>query len=204
MTRLLAQRKDLMKNGIYEATVAILTRHGFDAMTMDRVADEAGVAKGSLYNYFPNKLKLLEFVYEKTIEPLRQGAVVILEAELPAVRKLESLIKVWYEHLGEHRGLFNFLFNDYTVLKLLESRETGRKSAIRDLAKIIEQGVAEHNFRQVDPNQAAVLLFGIVREMADQQLATNEAWPINDMTNIVMDFTLVGLGTVNERTGGGP
>ena len=204
MARLLEQRKDLMKNGIYEAAVAILAQHGFDAMTMDRVADEAGVAKGSLYNYFPNKLKLLEFVHVKAIEPLRQGTVEILESELSAVRKLEAVIKTWFEYLGEHRGLFSFLFNDYAVLKLLESRETGRKSAIRDLTKIIKQGVKEQAFRPVDPSQAAVMLFGVVREMADQRLATEEAWPIWEMTNATIDFILVGLGAVYEEVEGGP
>ncbi len=73
MSRLVEQRKNLMKEGIYEAAVAVLIRDGLEATTMERVAEEAGVAKGSLYNYFENKTDLLEFVHERTIEPLRQG-----------------------------------------------------------------------------------------------------------------------------------
>jgi len=54
MAQLAERRKELvtglMKDAIYAAAVEILTKQGVDGLTMDRVAETAGVAKGSLYN----------------------------------------------------------------------------------------------------------------------------------------------------------
>ena len=56
MPKLSATRKELlttmMKEAIFEAATSVLCAHGVSGMTMDRVAAAAGLAKGSLYNYF--------------------------------------------------------------------------------------------------------------------------------------------------------
>ncbi|WP_214400857.1 cholesterol catabolism transcriptional regulator KstR [Pseudonocardia lacus] len=44
---------------ILEATLALATKGGFDAVQMRAVAERAGVALGTLYRYFPSKVHLL-------------------------------------------------------------------------------------------------------------------------------------------------
>ena len=200
MARLVEQRKDLlasmMRDGIYEAAVAVMTRYGMEGTTMDRVAEEAQVAKGSLYNYFPSKLELLQFVHDKTIEPMQQRAQEILAEDMPAPLKLKSLTSEWFEYLDKHRGLFNFLFNDQVARELLlDHKSSGHATAIRDVAAIVRQGIEEGTFRQLDPTQAAWLLFGALREMIEGQLASSETQPMIDLIEVVMDFVLHGIGT---------
>lgn len=198
MPSLAERRKDLvasmMREGIYEAAVAVLTRHGLEGMTMDKVAQEAGVAKGSLYNYFPNKQVLLQFVHTKAIEPVQQKTADVLAMELSAPKKLDAMLRMWFDHLDAHRGLFNFL-HDHTVRSLLKSEEeTCHESVVRDLSAVIEQGISEGSFRRVDPTRVAELIFGAVRQVAEPQLAVEGAWPIDEMAVQMMDFFLHGLG----------
>lgn len=47
---------------IMQATAHILGRRGWDGLTTNEVAEVAGVSIGSLYQYFPNKLALIEAV----------------------------------------------------------------------------------------------------------------------------------------------
>lgn len=44
---------------ILDATIALASEGGFDAVQMRAVADNAGVALGTLYRYFPSKIHLL-------------------------------------------------------------------------------------------------------------------------------------------------
>lgn len=200
MARLVEQRKDLlasmMRNGIYEAAVAVMTRYGMEGTTMDRVAEEAKVAKGSLYNYFPSKLDLLKFVHDKTVQPMEQRAQEILAEEMPALQKLESLIREWFEYLDKHRGLFNFLFNDQVARELLLDRKSsGHAKAVKDVATIVRQGIQEGTFRQLDPMRVAWLLFGAMREIVEGQLSNNETNPMINLTEEVLDFVLHGIGS---------
>jgi AcrR family transcriptional regulator len=52
-----AQRE--RRQRILDATVALASKGGYDAVQMRAVADRAGVALGTLYRYFPSKIHLL-------------------------------------------------------------------------------------------------------------------------------------------------
>ncbi len=62
----------MMRDAVYEGAVAVLTQYGLNGTTMDRVAEAAGMAKGSLYNRFRSKRDLLEFVHERAVAPMRE------------------------------------------------------------------------------------------------------------------------------------
>lgn len=53
------QRSEALVEALLEAALRVLTRHGEGAFNTVRVAQEAGVSIGSLYQYFPNKAALL-------------------------------------------------------------------------------------------------------------------------------------------------
>lgn len=49
---------------IYEACSQILRRDGLSSLTLDAVAEEAQLSKGGLLYHFPNKLALIESLFE--------------------------------------------------------------------------------------------------------------------------------------------
>jgi TetR/AcrR family fatty acid metabolism transcriptional regulator len=198
MTRLAERRKDLvatmMREEIYEAAVAVLTQHGSEGLTMDRVAAEAGVGKASLYKYFANKLEMLGFIHEKAIEPVVEAVQVHMKGDLPADRKLEAMLRTWLEHLEEHRALFNLFFNDFGVEGLLKSQTSAaRHAAMQDIAVILREGIQSGVFRPVDTTRTTRLIFGAVRQLVEQQLAEDTEWSAEALTADVMDFFLRGL-----------
>ena len=52
-------------DALVEATARILVRDGFDRASTNRIAEEAGVSIGSLYQYFPGKEALVAAVIER-------------------------------------------------------------------------------------------------------------------------------------------
>lgn len=55
---------------ILKAALEVFSRHGFAAARLDDVATQAGVAKGTLYLYFPNKQTLFEELIRSYVSPL--------------------------------------------------------------------------------------------------------------------------------------
>ena len=53
---------------ILDATIALASSGGFDAVQMRAVADRAGVALGTLYRYFPSKIHLLVSALARELE----------------------------------------------------------------------------------------------------------------------------------------
>jgi AcrR family transcriptional regulator len=59
------ERARITVDALVEATARILVRDGFDRASTNRIAEEAGVSIGSLYQYFPSKEALVAAVIER-------------------------------------------------------------------------------------------------------------------------------------------
>jgi AcrR family transcriptional regulator len=71
-----------MVETLFEATARILVREGYDRASTNRIATEAGVSVGSLYQYFPSKEALVAGLAER----LFSEEVAILEASLERLK----------------------------------------------------------------------------------------------------------------------
>jgi AcrR family transcriptional regulator len=70
-------------DALVEATARILVRDGFDLASTNRIAAEAGVSIGSLYQYFPSKEALVAAVVERHNRDLMQ----VVQAALAKVAR---------------------------------------------------------------------------------------------------------------------
>jgi AcrR family transcriptional regulator len=198
MAQLTERRKELvtslMRDGIYEAAVKVLGEHGIGGLTMDRVAEAAGVGKGSLYNYFKTKRELIQFIHERTIEPAMGALEETMAAPDSAPAKLEALLRKWFEHFATHRRIFDFMFNDPRTQEMLEpSKRSARAEGIDSFTKIIEQGITEGSFRRLDAARSAEIVMGAVIVMTEQQMILGEERPVDESVSKLMDLFMNGL-----------
>lgn len=83
-------------DALIEATARILVRESFEGVSTNRIAEEAGVSIGSLYQYFPSKEALVAAVIDRHHDELMEVArgtlaeVVALPME-QAVRRLVAV-----------------------------------------------------------------------------------------------------------------
>ena len=66
------ERSRATVDAIVDATARVLVRDGYDALSTNRVAREAGVSVGSLYQYFPGKEALVAAVMERHASRLQE------------------------------------------------------------------------------------------------------------------------------------
>lgn len=63
-------RSNVTVDAILESATRIFQRDGFARATTNRIAEYAGVSIGSLYQYFPNKVSLLQTLHERRMKEL--------------------------------------------------------------------------------------------------------------------------------------
>jgi len=66
---------------IFDATREVIMRRGYDTATMDEIAAEAGVGKGTLYNFFSSKEDLFLSLVMDGLERIRE----LVEAEVAPI-----------------------------------------------------------------------------------------------------------------------
>jgi AcrR family transcriptional regulator len=95
------ERSRATMDAILTATARILVKDGFDRASTNRIADEAGVSVGSLYQYFPGKEALVAALIEKHIDEMMLLFARAFEsmAFLPLAQATRELVSL---HLRAH------------------------------------------------------------------------------------------------------
>jgi TetR/AcrR family transcriptional regulator of autoinduction and epiphytic fitness len=78
----------LKRRAILEGAIKVFTQNGFDASSMDRIAEVAGVSKRTVYNHFPSKENLFQAIVadflkqRDEIKPISYSSALSLEVQL--------------------------------------------------------------------------------------------------------------------------
>ncbi len=82
---------------ILRATMDLISKHGFNGTSLDKVAAQAGLSKGSIFWHFENKENLFRAVIESIRKALFEGLMVGLREGLSAKEKVTLLLDNYTE-----------------------------------------------------------------------------------------------------------
>jgi AcrR family transcriptional regulator len=77
---------------ILQAAAHILGERGWEGLTTNGVAETAGVSIGSLYQYFPHKLSLVEAVRRRHFDDVLAVLSGAADRQLPRAARIEALV----------------------------------------------------------------------------------------------------------------
>jgi AcrR family transcriptional regulator len=142
-------------DALVEATARILVKEGFDKASTNRIADEAGVSVGSLYQYFPSKDALVAAVIVRHNEELMQiarGALAEV-ASLPIPKAVRRLVTVAMEAHRIDPKLHRVLAEQLPRTGMLEDVGVLNRGAYTLVKSYLE--AHRHEIRNVDLEVAA-------------------------------------------------
>lgn len=104
---------DFRVQEVQAAALRVISRKGMNGATMQDIADEAGVAKGTLYLYFRDREDLLERAADYAFSKLDEKLAATLPQISDFAGKLHALIRSEIDFFDEHREFFRI----YIALK---------------------------------------------------------------------------------------
>ena len=168
MPKLSKKMKDMvtenMRRTILEISEEIIIRDGLDSLTMEKLAREAEVSAGSIYNYFKNKDEIVDAIMENTFQRLLQALAEIAEKSLSATDKLLATATFMFEDFTRVRRLFESTMHRHPPITREKMRQ-GHRHLIGIIGGIIRQGIDEGDFPEQDINIASSAFLGISREL---------------------------------------
>jgi AcrR family transcriptional regulator len=101
---------------IVEAAVRVLGEEGAIGFTTTRVAEEAGISVGSLYQYFPNKHALVLAIHRDAVQQGWEHVREVLEATASTARdKTVAIAKWFFATESAEAATFGAIFDDIEV-----------------------------------------------------------------------------------------
>jgi AcrR family transcriptional regulator len=149
---------------IREAAVQLIARHGYEAVSMRRLAEEVGVQAGALYRYFPTKQDLLASMMREHMRHLIASWRAAKPACADPVRALEAFARF---HIRYHLDRRNEVFINYMELRSLAPKARAQIAALRtvyeqELRDILTRGMAKGLFRVPDVPVTAMALIAML------------------------------------------
>ena len=96
------RKKEETKRRIFETAIKLFADKGFQATTVDEIAEAADVAKGTFFNYFPRKEAIVHFLFEEWTEI---GEQLIAERDRSAEERIVEMFTTAARSFGETREL---------------------------------------------------------------------------------------------------
>jgi AcrR family transcriptional regulator len=94
-----AEDKQVRHGAILDAAERLLARSPERVASVSEVADEAGLAKGTVYLYFPGKEELLLALHERNVDGFFRELIARLDGEAPVT--IEHVLALTHAHMVE-------------------------------------------------------------------------------------------------------
>jgi AcrR family transcriptional regulator len=150
------------RENILRVTSQLLVTRGYGGTSTRDIAAAVGIRQPSLFHHFQSKRAIVTELLERDLEPAAARARLYAELSGPAGPRLYAYILADYRALAtttyDIRGIYTSALLDDPDFASYRARFD---EFAGDLRRIIEQGIAQKEFREVRPAHAQQALAGL-------------------------------------------
>ena len=204
MTKNSASTKDEMLREfrvreILDATCRVVSQHGFQGATIDRVAEEAKIAKGTIYLYFQKKDDLLKAAVEQGMENFANQVRAEVKEVTTPLEKIVRLVEASLELSDSKRDFFKMLLLERNFLAASPHHPEASHMLdlyldyIRFIEETIQEGVNAGVLRQHNTEASAFALNESIRGCFQQRALGLTARTAVEDAEILLDLLMHGV-----------
>ncbi|MFI8482477.1 TetR/AcrR family transcriptional regulator [Pseudomonas sp. NPDC078700] len=157
-------RDNALRGRILRCAQARVSEAGFAALTMQALAEDVGIATGSLYRHFRSKGELASEVFALASQREVDAMAQALRSSLPAPKRLAAGLTQFAARAWHSRRLAYALIAEPVDPEVDEQRLLFRQAYAELLVEVLEEGVASGHFRMQHSQLSAACLVGAIAE----------------------------------------
>jgi TetR/AcrR family transcriptional regulator len=148
---------------VLDAALAEFADQGYHQASLNRLVAQAGIAKGSLYQYFPNKEGVFYYVFQYALKLVRRTLTTVKEETLEQdfFTRLEKSLLAGVRFLREHPRIYNLYLKiqfDKRVPFREEFMTAVRRHAAEYFGSLVRRARARGELRPGVPEAATLFL----------------------------------------------
>lgn len=192
------------QDSIAQAAVQVFADHGYSETTVQQIADEAGIAKGSIYLYFDSKRAIFFHVFRDFEAALDAAFDRALAGSGDADQKLDDLTEDLLTLVKSNRPTIKMLFDFWS-----HSLHTDEEDPIdfeafynrrrRKIERLLREGARDGLFPEEWEDALPSVLIGMVEGQLIQWLVDPSTPALEAMTQCLRNRLMNGLRTDRAR-----
>ncbi len=188
-----------VRNAILDASNRLLATKGYKKMTIDDLAAEVGIGKGSVYLHFESKEEIVLSSIDRIIERLKTRLDEISQKRTSCERRLKEMlierVVCRFDSVQHYTQSLNDVLSKIRPA-LLERRKRYFDEEATLFARLIKEGIESGEFGKVNVNEAAVSVLLATNSLLPFSLSTQELGErheIEKRASRLADILLKGL-----------
>ena len=187
------------REAILDATDRLLARYGYKKMTIDDLAREVGIGKGSIYLHFSSKEEIALTHIDRIIDRLKKRLSIIARDDTQCDERIRRMLieRVIFRFDSVQHYTQNL--NDMLARlrpKLLERRKKYFEEEAEIFACVLDEGQSKKDFAAGDPMATARTLLVATNALLPYSLSTQELGKridIEKRARAIADLIIDGL-----------
>ncbi|HEY2962065.1 MAG TPA: TetR/AcrR family transcriptional regulator [Pyrinomonadaceae bacterium] len=191
--------KEAVKDAILDATDRLLARFGYRKMTVEDIAIEAGIGKGTIYLHFSSKEEVVLSHVDRIVDRLKQHLAEIARSKITAPERIRQMLLVRVLFRFDSIQHYTQSLNDLLAALrpgLLARRAKYFEEEAQIFAEVLADGRASGEFQVENESNAAWALLEATNGLLPYSLSTaelGERKEVERRTRQVADLLLRGL-----------
>lgn len=186
------------RDALLKAAVRVFGQCGFESATMERIAQEADVAKGTTYLYYRSKQNIYAAALSGGLAELDARTHAALQ-QAPGLREaITAFITIRAHYFFEHRDFFRmYVAAIARQITSAKSKASEFQSLVdhqsRRLEQAIARAIARQEIRRVDPAATALAIFDVTRGLVARRMMSSATADVTHDATFLSDLIWQGL-----------
>ena len=186
------------RDALLQAATRVFGKYGFDCATMEQIAQEADVAKGTTYLYYRSKQNIYAAALSRGLAELDDWTREALDRAPDLHDAIAAFVTARAHYFFEHRDFFRMyvaaISRQITSVKPRASEfQAMVDRQTRRLEDAIRRGVSRGEIRHVDPAAAALAIFDLTRGLVARGIVATRTFDVESEVAFVTSLVWTGL-----------
>lgn len=182
------------KKSIFQSSIKIFSDKGYDGATMDDIAANAGVAKGTLYYHFKSKEEIFKYIISEGMNVIREQVEDAVVREDNPLNKLKILCKIQLSLVYQNRDFFKVMMSQLwgKEIRQLELRDSIHEY-IKNIQAYLEEAMDKGIIRKGEASFMAYTFFGTLFSAAVYELINEGKGDLEYVIDTLIGYILKGI-----------
>lgn len=181
---------------IIEAAVRVFSTKGYHNTRMEEIALEAGVGKGTIYEYFSSKLHLFQEMMEESVRIYSQKLISFESESISFAERIFLLLEGHIQFCKENKELTRIVFWDTEIFdeELKEWALIIRREKEGLMNEAVQKAIDDGELKEINPRLITLLIGGVLGSLWAP--ITLEDWDVDagELAQQITDVIMNGVG----------
>lgn len=187
---------------ILTASMKIFSRYGYQMTDVEKIADLAGLGKGTVYRYFKSKQNLFLSTLEWGLNSLKNEIFSSIEKVDDYLERVEIALSTHLRFFEKNRDFYRLLIQERAWAEVKSAGGSCKEKHlfyIDHLEKILAEGMRKGYFKKVNPKSCAYALWGLTNSLLYKWLISDKKYPIKRELSVIQKTFFEGILNEDKR-----